>query len=1227
MLTFNAMNMKTKKMTRQEASKKAFALFGIYLMISLTIVTACFLRFENGMQNNYLDAPNGRLKNALISLIDFLLPSVAAAQSGCCQRTNSGATCQDTTSDQCAEGFVQTSCANSAYCKPGCCYIPLEGLCEMNTPQQTCLSNNGTWDSHADCSISQCTLGCCLLGDQASFVTSTACSKKAALAGLDPDFRDAITTEYDCISAAKALDRGACVIWGAAGARGCKFGTREECSSKGGEFHQDVLCSASELGTACAKQASTGCIDSKEEVYWMDSCGNPENIYDSDKDKSWNGGRALPKEESCSSSASNVGSKTCGNCNYALGSTCARGDAQYGDYACRDLSCNSTTGEYGQKGVPRNNGESWCVFDQYIDPTSKGLDAIGSRYWRHYCFDGQEYVEPCADFRQELCKESIAEVLGVNMTSGSCLPNRWRECSELGASECEENYDCYWFSTVAGFKADKCVPRFPPGFEFWQPSGTGLTGLDANSICSAGSAICEVEWEKAGTFGSWEVKENADCKYPSVINALNQKCHSLGDCGGYVNYGGYAGTAGFSVTDTDIHGNTFSLNHDVEMGSALAKIIPASAAVVAVAITIISWSALTAGLAAATTFVGGVLVGGVFVGGVTVSTGFAGVTTFAANSGVFGATTTTVGTYGVALAYGIVFGIAAYAAFYFGLQAVGVSEVTAQAAAIAAGTGVATGVTIATLCASGGCYAGWWGLAAAVVVWGCLEVFGVFSTKKTEKIEFSCSAWQPPKKGEYCEDCNKDPQKPCSEYRCKSLGAACELLNAGTGNESCTWMNKNDKIPPKISSFNVGTPGYSVQGFKPGPFGLIFNIVDSQSGGCVKAFTPLSFTLGLNELAQCKIDSNRTRSFDDMHWWMGGLDYYITNHTHTMLLPPLRQGDAEVTGPMIFKDGQYTLYIRCNDANGNEDSNPAIIKFCVDPSPDTTPPRIEKTNPVTNSPVSFGVGRMNVDVLLNEPAECRWDTTDSSYNLMANNATECAKSLTEITPVGADIFWKCALNLTGIQDGADNAYYFRCKDQPLETNESKRNSMNQAYRFVLKGSDSLLKISSIEPTGIQYGDVNLTVETEGGCSQGDATCSFTINADYSSRVNFFETGQISHLQTLKIPTGDYTYYVQCVDSAQNIATGHTSFSVQVDTTPPRMARVYHQGSTLEVLTNEQAQCSYSTKSCNFIFEQGTPMDQIALDENSLESSPNVKYYIKCKDNFGNTGCIGAISAA
>ena len=81
-----------------------------------------------------------------------------------------------------------------------------------------------------------------------------------------------------------------------------------------------------------------------------------------------------------------------------------------------------------------------------------------------------------------------------------------------------------------------------------------------------------------------------------------------------------------------------------------------------------------------------------------------------------------------------------------------------------------------------------------------LVVFALtYHRESQDLVTFDCQPWAPASKGENCEDCNKQGDLSCSEYQCRSLGQSCELINKGTLEESCVWVNRNDINPPIIT--------------------------------------------------------------------------------------------------------------------------------------------------------------------------------------------------------------------------------------------------------------------------------------------------------------------------------------------------------------------------------------------------------------------------------------------
>jgi hypothetical protein len=493
-----------------------------------------------------------------------------ALKIACCEKTTWGAWCQNAKPENCdlTNGLrtTPTSCDATSFCRQGCCYDSNEGICSENTPQKVCEQNKGTWADSASCEIPQCNLGCCLLDNQAAFVTLVRCKKLSAQYGLQTNFRTDIKSETACIGTAQSQDRGACVFEEQF-TKTCKFMTKGECdamkSKKTGNvtsgnitFHKDFLCTAEELGTNCNMQDKTMCAEGKDEVYFVDTCGNPGNIYDASKRNEkayWR--KIIAKKDSCGSNSANANSASCGNCDYFAGSFCKNYDKNkdksrptYGDYICRDLNCKKTA-----DGKDYKHGESWCIYDA---ATGDGKDLAGSRQFKHICIAGEELVEPCDDFRQKVCLQDKITTDKGDFQQAGCVANRWQDCaSQKEKKDCEnmDKRDCQWIEDVIGqdnfgslgnatavisTSKDKeskvkemkkhgvCVPDVPPGLKFYN-SG------EAEGICSQGNSVCTVEFEK-GLFGSASAKTNSECLSSIWTKKRQEVCQAFGDCSGSV---------------------------------------------------------------------------------------------------------------------------------------------------------------------------------------------------------------------------------------------------------------------------------------------------------------------------------------------------------------------------------------------------------------------------------------------------------------------------------------------------------------------------------------------------------------------------------------------------------------------------------------------------------------------------------------------------------------------
>jgi len=544
----------------------------------------------------------------IILSLSFTFAATPSFPSACCEKTNAGAYCINAKPEECAPlpfRSAPSSCSQTVYCKAGTCYDSKEGICMESVPQLVCNAQNGTWIDKPIEEVAQCQLGCCIIADQAAFVSLVRCKRLSTYYGVQVNFRRDIFSEVDCIAVANGQDKGACV-YEESFERKCKFTTRTECSAPDGivsvngsigvsttnssekRFYKDYLCSAEQLATTCARQATTKCDEGK--VYWYDSCGNRENIYSSNLQKSWNNGKMI-KDDSLNPILNNGNDKNNGNCDYLQGARCAPynspvGGPAYGNNYCKRTECTGDAKILGGK-TTRKNGESWCIYDTTV---GNGLDAPGSRHFRYICIDGNVEVEACDDYRARVCFQNDDIDTGSGkFSTAACRVNRWQDClAQTKQNDCEDRdiRECIWLSSVKGLGVGQasssssgnqnvgfsnptaqviapitgnavapitgnsifgggddeeeqetasnrpdgiCVPNYPPGLQFWNKG-------EATSICGTVSAKCIVTYKQKGMGGDMECEENCDCLKEQWAASMNNICKSVGDCGGYVNY-------------------------------------------------------------------------------------------------------------------------------------------------------------------------------------------------------------------------------------------------------------------------------------------------------------------------------------------------------------------------------------------------------------------------------------------------------------------------------------------------------------------------------------------------------------------------------------------------------------------------------------------------------------------------------------------------------------------
>ena len=509
-----------------------------------------------------------------------------------------------------------------------------------------------------------------------------------------------------------------------------------------------------------------------------------------------------------------------------------------------------------------------------------------------------------------------------------------------------------------------------------------------------------------------------------------------------------------------------------------------------------------------------------------------------------------------------------------------------------------------------GLYAGIAGIAVAAIIF-----ILTYKKESTKVVTFSCLPWRAPIGGADCEKCNQYSE--CSEYMCKSLGQACNIVNKGTAQQKCIWMNPYDTNSPTIEMTNVtkGHQFYPDKSIRPPATGVEIKL---NGGKCIKPFTPLKFEIATNEPSSCKIDYNLTTNyktgFDDMAYFMNGDPTFSYNHTEQLSLPG--PGAVNAVNPEIKNDGSYILYIRCQDANGNVNQDPFSVKFCVDPSPDTTAPMIVNVSIPSGSPIQFNRSDLDLEVYLNEPSDCKWSRDILKYDQMPGTMT-CDNNLWEMNNLDT---YTCRVKLTGLESNKENVFYFRCKDQPW-ADEGDRNTNTAPYVYRVEGTKPL-NIMEIGPNNTIAGgtdiiNATLFVRTDNGYNNGEALCYYSLTGDENSYIEFSNTGTNIHTQRQDLPTGNYVYYIKCVDLGGNAAYNLTSFTVETDKVSPIVVRAYKESGELKIMTHENAECSYSFDSCNFEIDSGIKMSSVDYTSHSTDWKLNKIYYIRCKDRYDN----------
>lgn len=508
----------------------------------------------------------------------------------------------------------------------------------------------------------------------------------------------------------------------------------------------------------------------------------------------------------------------------------------------------------------------------------------------------------------------------------------------------------------------------------------------------------------------------------------------------------------------------------------------------------------------------------------------------------------------------------------------------------------------------------WIGIGVTVLVF-----LLTYKKEKQETVVFSCLPWQAPLGGNACGECNSG-DFACSEYQCRSLGQSCELINKGTHEEKCVWINRDDVNPPIIQSWQnalLNNYRYAPDNAVSPPDRGVKILYEESADNCVPAFTPLRFGVTLDEPATCKLDTLRKDSFDEMSLFMSS-GIARDNHSYALSLPSAEALASENIS--IQNNGNFELYVRCQDSNGNSNTANFQFRYCVDQGPDTTAPLIAATSLLDGAPIAFGQKSVEIEVYVNEPSECKWDHNDRSYDSMEEDMS-CSTGIFEYN---AQMLYKCSTTLTGLKDKTDNKFYFRCKDNPgSPDNERNENTESQPENgFTLVGTRPLV-IDSVEPNNTVIKDstdsIKVTIEalTSSGYKEGESVCYYSDTGNEDDYIKFFNTNSHKHSQELFLSEGQYDYFIRCVDLGGNADTKKINFDVETDLESPKVVRAFKENDFLKLITDEKAECVYSIFGCIYTFTEGTQMNTVNENNHFTDWDANLNLYVKCQDDFGN----------
>ncbi|MEM2956035.1 MAG: hypothetical protein QW041_00445 [Candidatus Pacearchaeota archaeon] len=340
----------------------------------------------------------------------------------------------------------------------------------------------------------------------------------------------------------------------------------------------------------------------------------------------------------------------------------------------------------------------------------------------------------------------------------------------------------------------------------------------------------------------------------------------------------------------------------------------------------------------------------------------------------------------------------------------------------------------------------------------------------------------------------------------------------------------------------------------------------------------------------------------------------------------------------------FTYYIKCKDPAGNSQSpedDRYFIRFKVAGGPDTVAPILEYIDPQAFMPE--GTKTINLKVLAydsNGVSECKY-YTDTTENIMTRQTGQRCMTSAENK---CDMFTAQNVLLNCTEFTLGNTERLGLTGEKLQAflSQQKEFRGTKVCPLTIKCKDSKGNEAEFNNSITITSMFNLTIwditdkydrTPIFNVSTSRATvCTYEISNkkyDFNDPVYGIKEHVIEHNETLLPRNTPYRITVECKDIAGTKRKESKDFTVLLDSSPPEIVRAYSDGMILHIATNEKAICVFSTKDCNYEFDEGTGMPEArTIPEITHETifRKDISYYIKCKDEWENkpAGCTAII---